>query len=85
MEQKNISLTILGIVAIIAIVGLVLLFSGGMTGEVPRGIPDRCPESHPIGVGWNQAQSMMGPPQYRDCQDYTNEFGKWCCTAIGFE
>ncbi len=33
MEQKSISLTILGVVAIIAIVGLVLLFKG-VTGKV---------------------------------------------------
>ncbi len=33
MEQKGIGLTILGVVAIIAIVGLVLLFTGGATGK----------------------------------------------------
>lgn len=32
-EQKNIALAILGITAIMAIVGLVLLFKGGVTGE----------------------------------------------------
>lgn len=40
MEQKGIGLTILGVVAIIAIVGLVLLFTGGATGKAAyKGLP----------------------------------------------
>jgi len=37
MEEKAVSLTILGIVAVIAIVGLVLLFSGASTGGIMIG------------------------------------------------
>ena len=36
-EQKNIALAILGIVAVMAIIGLVLLFKGGATGQAVGG------------------------------------------------
>jgi len=39
MQDKGISLTILGIVAVIAIVGLVLLFSKATTGQIIIGQP----------------------------------------------
>ena len=39
-EHKGVSLVILGIVAIIAVIGLVLLFRGGATGEAIR-FPNR--------------------------------------------
>ena len=37
MEQKHVALLIIGLVALIAVVGLVMLFNSEKTGEVARG------------------------------------------------
>jgi len=56
-EGKGVALTILGVVAIVAIIGLVLLFSGakkGATGAVPaivgspNAVANNCPEGYHV-------------------------------------
>ena len=88
MEQKGIALTILGIVAIIAIVGLVLLFTGGTTGEATREPPKSgCGSmynNYPVGpVGFNQKTSME--QRGSSCINAAETTGGYCCTAPGFD
>jgi hypothetical protein len=78
-EGRGVALAILGIVALIAVVGLILLFSGKLTGNViapdlygSYGIPapktyggwDRVQETSPRGAVVNQADTSGGGSSY---------------------
>ncbi|MEM4247099.1 MAG: hypothetical protein QXR48_03885 [Candidatus Woesearchaeota archaeon] len=56
MNERGIALAILGIVALIAVVGLVLLFSGKMTGQVVSSMAYGGQGANKVYGGWNRVQ-----------------------------
>jgi hypothetical protein len=59
-EGRGVALAILGIVALIAVVGLILLFSGKLTGQVtlPAAYGDYATPSPKTYGGWNNVQLL---------------------------
>ncbi len=56
MNEKGVALAILGIVALIAVVGLILLFSGKLTGDVVAPMAYGGIGANKVYGGWDKAQ-----------------------------